>query len=470
MFTAIFAILFLLLELTAFFFMFRAIRTARTSQGALGWAMFLLFLPFVAVPTYMFLGNWRYEGYVVARRKSEELIAQIYNHSSLFEPTNLTESGLQNSIQAIAGLPIVRGNDMQILIDANETFGAMFDAIRAAQRYVLVQFYIINDDDLGRALKDALIDTARRGIPVRLLYDAVGSKGLTHAYLDDLTAAGIQHSDINTVFGRKSRFQLNFRNHRKTVIVDGSTGFTGGFNVGDEYAGKDPKFGNWRDTHCRLTGPMVLQLQLVFAEDWLGAAQENLLGDLYWQAEAQSADMNGVILATGPADEDDMGAYYYCALIHAAQSRLWIASPYLAVENDILSALKLASMRGVEVRLMLPRNGDHLATWLAAFAYLDELRSAGIEIWFYGDGFMHQKVVLVDDDIASIGTINLDNRSCRLNFEATAVLFDPAAAKAVKEMLETDFTRSERLEKELDDQPLYIRLGAPIARLFAPLL
>lgn len=470
MFAALLGLAFLLLELIAIVFLLKAIRTARTSQGALGWAMFLLFLPFVAVPAYLFLGNWRYQGYTVARRKSEELIAQIHERSTLFEATNLPDPGLQCSIQAIAGLPIVRGNDMQILVDADKTFRAMFDAIRTAQDYVLVQFYIINDDDLGRGLKDALISTARRGIPVRLLYDAVGSKGLTTAYLEDLRAAGVQYSDINAVFGPKSRFQLNFRNHRKTVIVDGRLGFTGGFNVGDEYAGKDPKFGNWRDTHCQLTGPIVLQLQLVFAEDWLGAAHENLLAELSWDADAQDADMNGVILATGPADEEDMGAYYFCALIHAAKTRIWIASPYLVVENDILSGLKLAAMRGVEVRLMVPLNRDHWATWLAAFAYFDELRHAGVEIWRYGDGFMHQKVVLVDEDIASIGTINLDNRSCRLNFEATALLFDQNAARDVKAMLESDFTKSERLETELDAQPLLIRLGAPIARLFAPLL
>ncbi len=458
------------LQVLAIVFILRSIQTARTPQGAVAWASFLFFLPFIAVPVYFFLGNWRYQGYIIARRKAEAVIAGVKRQKADFGATGLDPLDLEPCFEGIADLPIVRGNRMALLSDWQDAFGAMFKAIDQATDYVLVQFYIIKDDELGRDLQKALIRAAERGVSVRLLYDAVGSKGLTGDYLSGLKDAGVEAVNINQLFGPKTRFQINFRNHRKTVIADGHVGFIGGFNVGDEYAGRDPQFGKWRDTHCELRGPVVSQLQLIFAEDWYGASEDNITDRLTWTTQTDEADMNGVIIATGPADEMDNGALYFCAMIHAAQKRIWIATPYLIAENDILAALKLAVLRGVEVRLMLPKDRDHWLTWLAAYAYFDELREAGVEIWLFDDGFMHQKVILVDDRISSIGTINLDNRSCRLNFEATAVIFDKDAAGATADMLEADFAVSKVLEKSLSDQPRYIRYGAPFARLFAPLL
>lgn len=470
MFAVIIGIAVVLLEITALLFLIRAIRTARTAQGAVGWAIFLIFMPILAVPAYVFFGSWRYHGYIVARRHSKRVIEGLREQAVVHRARDVADMPEGRAFEAIAGLPATRGNDMTLLPTAHEAFGAMFEAIAAAEHYALVQFYIIRDDALGRRLHAAMIAAASRGVTVRLLYDAVGSKGLPADFLNGLREAGVAVNDTNRLFGPKTRLQINFRNHRKTVVVDGTVGFTGGFNVGDEYAGKDPRFGNWRDTHCRLTGPMVTHLQLVFAEDWYGATEETLIDALNWRPGLTEPGMDGLIMATGPADEMDTGALYFCAAINAARGRLWIASPYLVVENDILSALKLAALRGVEVRLLVPKQRDHWSTWLAAFAYFDELREAGVEIWRYADGFMHQKVVLVDDRIASVGTTNLDNRSCRLNFEATAMLFDEDAATAVRKMLEADFRRSERLETPLPDQPFHIRYGAAVAKLFAPLL
>lgn len=470
MFALILGFLLFCLEIVAILFLIRAIRTARTPQGSVGWAIFLIFAPILAVPAYVFLGNWRYTGYVVARRQSKVVIEGIRRQGARYHARDVAQTPAGRSFEAIAGLPVVVGNSMSLLTTAEDTFKEIFRAIDAAKSYVLVQFYIIRDDTLGRQLQAAMAAAAARNVTVRLLYDAVGCKDLPKAYLEILRQAGVAAIDVNRLFGPRTRFQINFRNHRKTVVVDGHVGFIGGYNVGDEYAGKDPRFGNWRDTHCRLTGPMVSQLQLVFAEDWYGATEEPLIDQLDWHTTIQRPGMNGLIMATGPADKIDSGALYFCAAIHAAQTRLWIASPYLVVESDILSALKVAAMRGVKVRLLLPKKRDHWSTWLAAFAYFDELRDAGIQIWRYTDGFMHQKVVLVDDRIATVGTTNLDNRSCRLNFEATAVFFDHDAARAVSDMLQQDFARAELLTTRLADEPVHIRYGASIARLFAPLL
>ncbi|MDV7143854.1 cardiolipin synthase [Tropicimonas sp. TH_r6] len=458
------------LEIVAIVFAIRAVRSARTPQGSVAWVVFLIAAPYLAVPAYLFLGHSRVNTYIVGRRESEEVIQGLERFAQLHEARGDDDAVGYPGFETIGEVPVVSGNNMDLLVDGPETFEAIFSALDAAEAYVLVQSYIINDDELGRAFHARLIACAKRGVTVRLLYDAVGCVKLPAAYLDTLRAAGVQVMNAHALRGPKTRFQINFRNHRKTIVVDGTLGFTGGFNIGDEYMGRDPKFGDWRDTHCRLHGPVVSQLQLVFAEDWHWATEEVLLEGMNWDAGRADANMDALIMATGPADEQETGSLYFCAAITAARKRLWIASPYFVPENDILTNLKLAAMRGVDVRIMVPEVIDHTIPWLAAFAYFDELMEAGVQIWRYDSGFMHQKVLVVDEAIASVGTTNLDNRSCRLNFEATALFFDSRAARDLAAMLEADFERCIRLEKPLREQPFKIRNGAPIARLFAPLL
>lgn len=458
------------LEIVAIAFAFRAVRSARTPQGSVAWVVFLISAPYVAVPAYLFLGHTKVRNHIVARRESEMVIEGIARHAQTHAAHGDRKVLGYGGFEKAAEVPVLSGNDMELLIDGQETFDAIFAAIDAAESYVLAQFYIIHDDDLGRAFRDRLLAAAARGVTVRLLYDSVGCIKLPKPFLEDLRAGGVHVMDEHAIRGPKTRFQINFRNHRKTVVVDGTVGFTGGLNVGDEYMGRDPEFGDWRDTHCRLCGPVVSQLQLVFAEDWHWATEEVLIDVLNWESGRAEADMDGLIMATGPADIQETGSLYFCAAINAARERLWIASPYFVPENDIMTNLKLAAMRGVDVRIMVPEVVDHRIPWLAAFAYFDELMETGVQIWRYDSGFMHQKVLVVDDTIASVGTTNLDNRSCRLNFEATAILFDRRAAENVARMLETDFQKCFLLEKRLNEQPAKVRHGAPIARLFAPLL
>lgn len=208
----------------------------------------------------------------------------------------------------------------------------------------------------------------------------------------------------------------------------------------------------------------------MFAEDWHWASGENLLDDLNWEAQHAEADKTALVVPTGPGDELDTGSLFFFTAIAAAKERLWIASPYCVPDTDILTALKHAALNGVDVRLLVPEVIDHKIPWLAAFAYFDELREAGVQIWRYDNGFMHQKVVLVDQSLAAVGTTNLDNRSFRLNFETMAVFFDSESAIAVAEMLKRDFGEAVLLDRNLAKQPRSIRIGAPIARLFAPLL
>ena len=460
----------LLLQATAFYCAVLAVRNARTPQGSVAWVVFLMTAPYIGVPAFLFLGNFHIDGYLTARRDSNQVITALEDFKERFPPRQSQHNGIYSAMEKIADIPVGSGSDLDLLIDGAETFHAIFDAISKAKNYILVQSYIINDDKIGGRLREVLIDSARNGVSTRLLYDAVGCAKLPKSYLQSLSDAGVEVVNAHARGGPKSRFQLNFRNHRKTVVVDGDVGFTGGLNMGDEYMGENPKFGLWRDTHARLTGPIVQQLQLIFAEDWHWATRENLIDVLNWDIKPAEANKDAVIVATGPGDEFDTGSLYFCALIDAAKDRLWIASPYFVPENDILTSLKLAAMRGVDVRVLTPEVADHTIPWLAALEYFDKIMEAGVEVWRYNEGFMHQKVVLVDDMITSVGTTNLDNRSCRLNFEETAVVFDQDTALQVAAMFEADFARSFRLTQKLTDRSFKERYGAPLARLFSPLL
>ncbi|WP_170463569.1 cardiolipin synthase [Ruegeria arenilitoris] len=455
---------------TAIVFAVRAAQTARTPQGAVGWVVFLIAAPVFGVPLYLFLGHHRFRGYRIARKESQRVVEGIKTFADYSKPNADKMLINPRPFEALAHMPVSRGNGAELLVDGQATFDAIFEAIDAAQVYVLIQFYIVRDDALGQQLKDKLIAAAKRGVSVRFMMDAVGSYALTTAYIEEMREAGIAVVDPSEQRGPKFRFQLNYRNHRKTVIIDGETGFIGGHNVGVEYLGQDPHFGRWRDTHIKMTGHIVRQLQLIFIEDWHWAHEEDLIDQLDWAGTVSDQDMNALLVATGPGDETETGAMMFFAAITEAQHRIWIASPYFVPDIDIMTALKHAAMRGVDVRILVPDTIDHRLPWLAAFAYFDEIRACGARVLRYTDGFLHQKVFLVDDALAAVGTTNLDNRSFRLNFEAMALFFDAQAAAALAAMLEDDFANSYELSRTLAQQPVHIRLGAPLARLFAPIL
>lgn len=458
------------LYVTAVVFSIRAAQTARTPQGAVGWVVFLISAPFFGVPLYLFLGHHRFRGYRIARQHSEQVVEGIKTFADYSKPDPTTMSINPRPFELLAHLPVSRGNGAELLIDGQATFDAIFEAIEGAKNYILIQFYIVRDDALGKKMQDKLIEASKRGVHVRFMTDAVGSYGLPNEYLETMQSAGIDVANPRDQRGPNFRFQLNYRNHRKTVIVDGETGFIGGHNIGVEYLGQNPHFGRWRDTHLKMTGHIVRQLQLIFTEDWHWAHDEDLIDHLDWAGSESEQDMNALLVATGPGDETETGAMMFFSAIAEAKERVWIASPYFVPDIDIMTALQHAAMRGVDVRILVPEVIDHRLPWLAAFAYFDEIRDCGARVFRYTDGFMHQKAFVIDDTLAAVGTTNLDNRSFRLNFEAMALFFDARAAQAVENMLLADFDTSYELTRSLDQQPRHIRFGAPLARLFAPIL
>ncbi|MFW8593145.1 cardiolipin synthase [Cribrihabitans neustonicus] len=459
-----------LVWIAAAFAAISAARTARTPQGAIGWVVFLLAAPVAALPAYLVFGHHRFRSYRNARRAAEQVVRDMRSYTRTHAGAPVQVKVNTAPFEAISGLPVCGGNSFELLIDGEETFRSIFEAIDAAQDYILLQYYILRADDLGMDLQKRLIDAAGRGVAVWVITDSIGCYTLPGSYLEALEDAGIDIAEPVAPNRPWHRLRVNFRNHRKTVIVDGKTGFTGGLNVGDEYLGKDPAFGAWRDTHLRVTGPAVQQLQLSFAEDWHWRTQEPILDLLAWDAEPSDEDRAALVVSTGPGDNTENGSMLFFSAVTAARERVWIASPYFVPDQDVTAALKHAALRGLDVRILIPETADHYLPWLAAFAYFDELRAAGVKILRYRDGFMHQKVFVIDNSITAVGTANLDNRSFRLNFETMVLYFDEDSAVRAAQMLERDFTKAQELITPLEDQKWPVRLLAPLARLLAPVL
>lgn len=454
----------------------QAVMATRTSQGAVAWAVSLNTFPYVAVPAYWIFGQSKFDGYDMIRHSQMLADSQVKNETlqilekegMLVQGESTWERRQVELLENLAMLPLTRQNDVQLLVDGQATFDAIFQSIDNAKDYILVQFYIIRPDDLGNKLKDALLAKAAEGVRVYLLYDGLGSVGLTKAYLQDLEDGGVQTASFRTTRGSGHRFRLNFRNHRKIVVVDGKEAFVGGHNVGDEYLGKDPVLSPWRDTHVRVRGPVVLEAQVTFFEDWRWATQST--PELNWIPEkAPDGDTVALCLPTGPADNLETATLFFLNAINMAEQRIWIVSPYFVPDEQLMSALQLAALRGVDVRILIPENPDQTLVYLSSFSYLEDAEQAGVKIYRYQPGFLHQKVALIDDHTATVGTANFDNRSMRLNFEVTMMFVDKKFASQVEAMLDADFSKSRLVSpSEFTDRALPFRFLVRAARLLAP--
>jgi cardiolipin synthase len=463
-----------LLEFLGILAAVHAVMNARTSQGAIAWAIALVALPLVTLVPYAIFGRNKFHGYVGLRSRQD---ARIHHLSECFQAEarekHLIRPPATNADKALIGLarmPIMGGNKSHLLINGQTTFDNLFEDIDAARRYVLVEFYVVKDDQLGGQLKEHLIRKAKDGASVYFLYDEIGSYKLPGGYLREMTQAGITVSAFHSTRGRTNHFQLNFRNHRKIVVIDGEIAYVGGHNVGDAYLSRHPKFGHWRDTHVKIEGPVVKSIQFCFVEDWHWAT--STIPDLDWGMHpSRNGEEDALMIASGPADALETCGLMFTQIIHMARERLWIASPYFVPDAKILGALKLAALRGVDVRILLPEKPDHRSVHLASFSYYSRVLPVGIKLYRYTAGFLHQKVFLVDHTCAAVGTANLDNRSFRLNFELTLLNYDAVFIEAVEAMLADDFNHSRMVAlEEYTERPFLFRLAVQSARLLAPIL
>jgi len=460
----------LLFQIGGIYFAIKAVMISRTPQASIAWGLALVIFPYAAIPLFLIFGESRFSGYTMAGtgkvpeldaalRRVQEAIAEF---GTEFPAKYRDADQLAN---ALRGLPVVAGNQTRLLIDGDQAFPAIFEALDTAREYAVVQFYIIHDDGLGQELKKRLLAAAQRGVRCWLLYDKVGAKGLPDSYVQELERAGVQVQAFvtNRQFGR--RFQMNFRNHRKLVMVDGRIAFIGGLNIGDEYVGLGP-LGAWRDTHIQIEGPAVVAFQVSFLEDWYYAT--HTVPDLpVIPVRAGAEDV--LLFASGPAESWSVTPAVYCEIIHDVRERLWIASPYFVPDPMLRGALAHAALRGVDVRIILPQGIDHLLPWLSAYAYYPQMLAAGVKIWRYQPGFMHQKVLLADDDLAIVGSVNLDYRSFMLNFELAAAVRSTDLARDVERMFEADFARSKPEDlRKFEGGSFFFRLKCRLAALMSP--
>lgn len=451
-----------------------AIMTARTAPGAVAWSVSLVSFPFVAVPAYLVFGRSKFEGLTEAVEQNQaEIDTLIGEFRSNLQRWQVSEQQVLPEFRAVSqlsGMQLLQGNSAELLINGGTTFESILSGIAQAEDYVLIQFYMFHDDGLGRRVQQALIDRANAGVRVYMLYDEVGSSGLPDRYINELRNAGVEVSSFKPTQGSRNRFQLNFRNHRKMVVVDGRVGWVGGHNVGDEYLGLDPDFSPWRDTHVRLEGPVVMQLQAVIVADWYWAKRE--IPELNWQPQAASGrQVNAMIVPSSPSQRHETAGLLFVTALHSARERIWLSAPYFVPDEAVMKALELAALRGVDVRIITTGKPDSLPVYLAAFHYIDQLRDLGIRFYAYKPGFLHEKVMLIDNNVATVGTANFDNRSFRLNFEVTAIIADAEFGKEMEMMLAADFASSEPIAEDLmETKPFWWRLGVNLSRLAAPVL
>jgi cardiolipin synthase A/B len=456
--------------LLALGFIVSEIFRSRTSQGSIAWIISLLILPFPMTLIYAIFGIKSFDGYAAVQTHSGRALRKVRASKTkiLDQPATDDFPVLAN----VSQLPFLRGNEVELLIDGDATFKSIFEGIARATDTLLVQFYIVHDDQLGREFADRLLERAKAGVKIYLLYDDVGSFGLPRAYKERLRAGGVEVHGFN----HRHRFlrllgptRIQYRNHRKIVIADGKEAWIGGLNVGDEYVGRSKKFGHWRDTHVRFKGPAVLAATLSFREDWQWATGDEL-PNLPDSIEV-AGDQSMLIMPTGPADELESCAIAFDDVIGQSQKRLWIVSPYFVPDLSMETALFAARMRGVDVRILIPEKPDHRIVWLASIAYANRMVHHGIDMYRYPSGFLHQKVILVDDKLAGVGTVNFDNRSFRINFEITMWFINRKMIGDVEKMLTRDFDDANKVDRVVPgSQGVVMRFLTQAARLLSPIL
>lgn len=471
------ALIVLAIELVAIASAIHALFTVRTAQGTVAWVIGLIAFPWLGLPLYWFFGSRRFEAHSRAMR------AKLIDHRDRIDvacaeiaPFRVAPDAIRPAeaaaLAAIAKQPFLHGNRLDLLIDGDATFGAILEAIARARRCIYVQFYIMRPDGLGQRLLQALAAKAAEGVEVCFLIDSFGGASMTPSIIRAWRARGVRIIAFSASSSWRDRWRLNFRNHRKNVIVDGQIGLIGGHNVGDEYLGLNPKYGRWRDTHVRVEGPSALQLQMVFVADWYFTTGELL--DAPWQPQVPAVDNHGaraLVLASGPSDQHERCTHFFMQTIAMAHRRIWIASPYFVPDEGILQSLQLAAIRGVEVRILLPMKPDQYLVWLASFTLLKELDHPRIHIHRYTGGFLHHKVLVVDDEVAAVGTKNFDNRSFRLNFEITLAVTDARFAAEVAAVFEQDLRESTEVgPRAYEDLAFPLKVGAKVSRLLAPVL
>ena len=451
----------------------------RNPVRTLAWIIVLVAVPFIGFLFYLYfginyrkikmfsmkgLGDMKWLQYMSEDQKQLIKKSEFLHKRETVEVRKLMTLLLNNS-KAL----LTRFNKVEILNNGEETFPAIFEALQNAKRFIHLEYYIIEMGRLTSRLKELLIEKAKAGVEVRVIYDDVGSWGLTRDFLRELRNAGIQIYPFLPV--RFHQF-ANYRNHRKIAVIDGEVGFVGGLNFADRYVDGVPKIGVWRDTHLKVQGEAVTSLQVIFLIDWYFVRQELLL-DKNEYLPYHQADNNVIVQTVTSGPDSDWASIQqsYFTLINMAKRYVFISTPYFMPGETTLNSLKTAAMSGVDVRLLLPHKSDSWLTHWCTRSYVEELLEAGVKIYWYQKGINHSKVIIVDGSVASVGTANMDLRSFEQNFEVSLIIYD----REVVKKLAVDFMKDLKVSTEGAIQRWKFRtkrekVCESVARLFAPVL
>lgn len=443
----------------------------RNPVKSIAWILVLIFLPVVGFLFYILVGRKFRKRHMISKRSL--LINKKNNTSDLTELPNLNLSDTQRSIATLAyrnsDAPLHENSKIEIFTDANELYSSIIEDLRKAKHHIHMEYYIFLADKIGSAVMDVLKEKAKEGVVVRVIIDDVGSWQLKKKKIKELRNAGIDVQSFLEVGLPYINSRVNYRNHRKIIVIDGVVGYTGGFNIADRYV-KGLSWGPWRDTHIKIEGSAVLGLQKNFLTDWFFVKRELVEDVTYYPAQERKGNCLSQIIISGPDMTWESIMQVFAKAFMEAKERIYIETPYFLPPESLITALQTAALCGVDVRLILPMKSDARITLYSTFSYLDQMLKAGIKVYLYQKGFIHSKIV-VTDDIAIIGSANMDFRSFEQNFELSVIMYDAEIAKKMVEIYENDLRSSEEIKKEeWTTRRFSQKIKESLARLFSPLL
>ncbi|KRN28989.1 cardiolipin synthase [Lactobacillus selangorensis] len=461
-------------------------RKPRDIAATWAWLLVLILLPIFGFLLYSFTGRGmgRQKIYHIQGqdRVGLEQLFEMQQHDNVGmkrqDSDSITDSANQliQLFRTLDKAPLTRRNHIDLFTDGETLFKKMFAEIDQATESVHVEFYTIYPDELGTQFLHLIEKKAQQGVQVRVLYDAFGSHGTTKKWFKKFESYGGQDATFVTSHNSLTKSRLNYHDHRKNVVIDGKIGYTGGFNIGDQYVGRKKKFGYWRDTHLRMVGTGVLALQMHFMMDWNASVRPQ--EEVHYQAQyfphppkIKDATTNLQVVTSGPVAGVLPIRDGYIRMISMAKRSIWIQSPYLVPDESVLSALCIAASAGVDVRIMIPDMPDHPFIYRATQYYAQILFGRGVHIYIYQNGFIHAKTVVMDDQIVSIGSANQDIRSYKLNFEINTFMYDRKIARKQTHIFEKDMFYSRELTQEdIDNQSEWLRFKQRFSRLLSPVL
>lgn len=446
----------------------------RNPLKSLPWLIVLLLAPLVGLVFYFFFGQNLSKRRNLSRRSRKQVETFLEHIEHQEHPELPGRFRPLSHLLSYHGQAVpLYGTQFEIFTSGMQKMESLLRDIREATHHIHIQYYIIEEDRAGQMLLEALIERARAGVKVRLLYDDVGSLDVRKRFFDELVALGGEVYPFLHVQFPRFTSKVNYRNHRKEVIIDGRVGYLGGMNIADRYL-YGSKLGPWRDTHFRLTGGGVAGLQRAFLQDWYATTRQRLEGPLYYPdfATASCAHVNTMqLLSSGPFGKWRVQLQATSMAVMRARSRIWIETPYFLPSETLNNALQTAALAGVDVRLVLPLRSDSRVVDLAIHSYIDDMMRAGVKIYFYMAGFLHSKLMLIDDELSVFGSSNMDFRSFEHNFEINAFVYDSSLVERLTQLMEEDLTRCHLLTpSEWFNRPRLRKFAESVMRLFSPLL